>query len=209
MPPRRGSTVSIGNGMPMRPVWQTRTSWAARAPMPRATAPQSRSAASCPGAPVAALALPDVRITPAESPPVPSRWARLTCTGAAAARFEVNTPAAGTARPSTVATRATSNASPALMPPDPPAATNPSGAVTLTGTSPRPEGRWSRAGPALRWRTGSPVPTPPSPGCRAHRGRRPNPSAGPRRAVTCATFEPVVALVDGGSSVTTTKGSSS
>ena len=51
-----------------------------------------------PGAPVAALALPDVRRTPAARPPVAARWARLTWTGAAAARLVVNTPAAGTAQ---------------------------------------------------------------------------------------------------------------
>ena len=47
---------------------------------------------------------PRSRITTAAAPPVAARWARLTWTGAAAARLEVNTPAAGTARPSAVAT---------------------------------------------------------------------------------------------------------
>ena len=102
-----GMTWSIGNGMPIRPVWQIRIS-SAVAPMSPATAVHSRSAASRPGTPVATLALPDVRITPAALPPVAARWARLTCTGAAAARLVVKTPAAGTARPSAVATTATS-----------------------------------------------------------------------------------------------------
>ena len=51
----------------MRPVWQIRIS-SAVAPMSPATAVHSRSAASRPGTPVAALALPDVRITPAALP---------------------------------------------------------------------------------------------------------------------------------------------
>ncbi len=110
-----GMTASMGNGMPMRPVWHTRIS-SAVAPMSPATAVHRRSAAARPGAPVAALALPEVRITPAALPPVAARWARLTWTGAAAARLAVKTPAAGTARPSAVATTATSWALPALMP---------------------------------------------------------------------------------------------
>src|ERR1700722_14042949 len=124
------STVSMGNGMPIRPVWQTRIS-SGEAPTPSAVSVQSRRAASRPGCPVAALALPDVRMTPAARPVVVARWPRLTWTGAAAARLAVNTPAAGTARPSSVATTATSGTPPALIPADPPAATKPSGAVTL------------------------------------------------------------------------------
>ena len=46
--------------------------------------------------PVAALALPLESTTAAARPDVAARWARLTCTGAAAARLAVNTPAAGT-----------------------------------------------------------------------------------------------------------------
>ena len=83
----------------MRPVWHDEDLFG-RQPRSPATATQSRSAAAWPGAPVAALALPDVRMTPAARPPVAARWARLTWTGAAAARLLVNTPAAGTARPS-------------------------------------------------------------------------------------------------------------
>jgi len=69
---RRGSTVSMGNGMPMRPVWQMRTC-SSDAPMPPATAPHTRSAASRPGAPVAAFALPDVSTMPAALPLVAAR----------------------------------------------------------------------------------------------------------------------------------------
>ncbi len=119
-----GSTASIGNGIPMRPVWHTRTS-SAVAPRSPATAMHRRSAAARPATPVAALALPEVRTMPAARPPVAARWARLTCTGAAAAWLSVNTPAAGTARPSAVATTATSGTAPALMPAEPPMATNP------------------------------------------------------------------------------------
>ena len=45
-----GMTWSMGNGMPMRPVWQIRIS-SAVAPMSPATAVHSRSAASRPGHP--------------------------------------------------------------------------------------------------------------------------------------------------------------
>ena len=76
----------------------------------------SRSASASPVAPVAALALPLLRTTAAARPPVAARWARLTSTGAALARFVVNTPAAATGRPSAVATRARSGSPLALMP---------------------------------------------------------------------------------------------
>ncbi len=155
-----GSTDARGNGIPIRPVWQTRIS-SGEAPIPSAVHLHSCRAASRPGFPVAALALPDVRITPAARPAVVARWARLTCTGAAAARLAVNTPAAGTARPSSVATTATSGTPPALIPADPPAATKPSAAVTLTGRAPRWAGRSSRGGPGPRWRTARPGPRPP------------------------------------------------
>ena len=157
MAARLGSTVSIGNEMPMRPVWQMRIC-AEDAPMPPATAAHTRSAASRPAAPVAAFALPDVSTTPAALPLVAARWVRLTWTGAAAARFEVNTPAHGTAWPSAVATTATSSASFALMPADPPAATKPLGAVTLTGRALRSAARSSRSGPVRRSHTGWPGP---------------------------------------------------
>ena len=129
--------------------------------MPEATARHSRCRRRGPGPPVAALALPDVRIDPGGTPRWRARWARLIWTGAAAARLEVNTPAAGTARPSAVATTATSSASFALMPAEPPAATKPLGAVTLTGRAPRWAGRWSRAARGRRWHTGSAWPDAP------------------------------------------------
>ena len=137
-----GPTSMMGNGMPINPVWQIRTC-SGRAPMPRAVSVHSRVAASRPGSPVAALAFPEVRTTPATWPAVASRWLRLSWTGAAAARLDVKTPAAGTGRPSAVATTATSGTPPALMPAQPPAATNPAAAVMLTGTSLRGAARSS------------------------------------------------------------------
>ena len=110
--------------MPIRPVWHTRIS-SAVAPMSPATAGRAVRPRPGPGTPVAALALPEVRMTPAARPPVAARWARLTCTGAAAARLVVKTPAAGTARPSAVATTATSWRLGRLDAGEPPAATNP------------------------------------------------------------------------------------
>src|SRR6202034_4010367 len=95
------------------------------------------SALARPSSPVAALAFPDEMITAPARPPLASRWARLTDTGAAAARLPVKTPAAGTARPSSVATRARSSAPDALIPQASPAATNPSGAVILMPGSSR------------------------------------------------------------------------
>ena len=56
--------------MPISPVWQTRTSLGG-APMPLGRPRRTgRAAAAAPGSPVAALALPEVRITPAARPPV-------------------------------------------------------------------------------------------------------------------------------------------
>ncbi len=100
----------------MRPVWQIRIS-SAVAPMSPATAVHSRSAASRPGIPVAALALPDVRITPAG---LPAGGREVGPAHLDRARpppgSTVKTPAAGTARPSAVATTATSWTLPPLMP---------------------------------------------------------------------------------------------
>ena len=77
-----GMTVSIGNGMPIRPVWQTRTSSAAATEVAGHGEAEALRRGVRPAAPVAALALPDVRMTPAARPPVAARWARLTWTGA-------------------------------------------------------------------------------------------------------------------------------
>ena len=66
-----GSTVSIGKGMPIRPVWQIEDLLGRRADATgheRADA----SAAARPAPPVAAFALPDVRTTPAG----PCPWRR-------------------------------------------------------------------------------------------------------------------------------------
>jgi hypothetical protein len=59
------------------------------------------------------------------------RLARETTTGGAVMRFDVNTPAAGTARPSSVATSARSDAPDPFTPAAAPAATNPAADVTL------------------------------------------------------------------------------
>ncbi len=126
------STGAMGSGIPIRPVWHTRISDGST-PNPSATSAHMRSAPATPAAPVAALALPLESTTAAARPPVRARWARLTCTGAAAARFAVNTPAAGTG-PDVAATSARSGAPDALIPHATPAATNPAGAVMLTGT---------------------------------------------------------------------------
>src|SRR4051812_48698104 len=88
-------------------------------------------ASARPGAPVAALALPELRITAAAWPRVRSRCDWLVSTGAAVILLSVNTPAAGTALPSAVATSDRSGSPDALIPQATPAATNPLAAVTL------------------------------------------------------------------------------
>ena len=97
-----------------------------------------------PCAPVAALALPLLSTTAAACPPVAARCSRHTNTGAAVILLEVNTPAALTAAPSAVATRAKSGLPLGLIPQVTPAATNPATSVTLMDTPPLP--------PALRSR---------------------------------------------------------
>ena len=97
-PRARGSTVSIGNGMPISPVWQTSTS-SVDAPMPPATTRhRRRSAASrpaCAGRRVGVARRQD------DARRAARRWRRggpgSPGPGAAAARLDVNTPAAGTA----------------------------------------------------------------------------------------------------------------
>ncbi len=113
----------------MRPVEQTSTSSAAQ-PRWAATRAHIRSASASPVAPVAALAQPLLRTTAAARPEVAARWARLTFTGPAVALLDVNTAAATTGRPSSVATRDRSGSPLALIPQATPAATNPSGEVT-------------------------------------------------------------------------------
>src|SRR5436190_21030758 len=89
-----------------------------------------RTASRLPGSPVAALAFPEFNTT-AAARPFP-RCRREICTGAACARFVVNTPAAATATRSSVATIARSGAPVGLIPHASPPATNPGAAVTLT-----------------------------------------------------------------------------
>ena len=89
-----------------------------------------RSASRRPGSPVAALALPELRTTAAARPL--ARWRRLICTGAAATRLLVNTPAAETAARSEVAIIARSGFPEGLMPDASPPASKPGTAVTLT-----------------------------------------------------------------------------
>ncbi len=127
-----GMILSMGSGKPMRPVEQTRTSCGEQ---PSASAVRAHivSASVLPAAPVAALALPLFRTTAAARPPVVARCSRLTSTGGAVIRLEVNTPAAVTGEPSAVATMARSSAPDALIPQAIPAATKPGTVVTLMG----------------------------------------------------------------------------
>src|SRR5690349_24312382 len=110
----------------MRPVEQTSTSSGEHPRAPAATV-HIRSASARPDSPVAALAHPLLRITAAARPDVARRWALLTWTGAAVALLVVNTAAAETGCPSSVATRARSRAPDGLMPHATPAATKPAG----------------------------------------------------------------------------------
>src|SRR3954452_4745112 len=119
----------------MRPVEQTSTCSAAT-PSPSPVSAAMRRASVRPRSPVAALALPDDSTTAAARPS--ARWSRLICTGAAQARLVVNTPAAGTAVRSSVATIARSGAPDSLIPHAAPPATNPFAAVTLM----RPPSNW-------------------------------------------------------------------
>ncbi len=170
------ATMSMGSGMPINPVEHTSTASGSQ-PMAAAVSAHMRAAWATPSAPVAALALPLLSTTAAACPPVAARWARVTCTGAAASLFWVKVAAALTGRPSAVATSDRSGSPEGLMPAATPLATNPAGVVTLTGTPPPRRGRRSRAVRAPRWRTAPPVPTHPSPGCRWRRSRRPSASA--------------------------------
>src|SRR3954451_12827225 len=117
----------------MRPVEQTSTCSAAT-PSPSPVSAAMRRASVRPRSPVAAFALPDDSTTAAARPSV--RCSRLICTGAAQARLVVNTPAAGAAVRSSVATIARSGAPDSLMPHAAPPAANPFGAVTLIAGPP-------------------------------------------------------------------------
>ena len=87
-------------------------------------------------------------MTPAARPPVAARWALLAWTGAAAARFAVKTPAAGKARPSAVATTASSCTYADLVPAAAADRAEHLGALTLTGTPRQAATRWSPPGPS-------------------------------------------------------------
>ncbi len=154
------SMGSIGSGIPMSPVEQTRTC-SAGTPRPEATREHIRSASARPRSPVAALAFPLLTITPDARWPLAARWPRLTWTGAAAARLVVKVAAVGTAVPPSVASRARSMAPLTLIPDARPEATNPLGVVMLTGTSRPGAGRGPPEGPGPGWRTGRPGPPPP------------------------------------------------
>ena len=149
--------TSIGMGIPMSPVEHTRICSGAT-PSSDATAAHMASASSMPGAPVAALALPLLRMTATDWPPERSRCVRVVMTGAAVIRLRVNTPAADTGCASVVATRERSGAPDALMPAAIPAATNPDAAVTLMGRPRRWRGRSPRADRRGCWRTARPDP---------------------------------------------------
>ena len=94
------------------------------------------SASSQPLSPVAALALPELRMTAAAWPPLARRCDRDTVTGAAVMRLLVNTAAAGTGRPSSVATNERSSAPLSFTPAAVPAATNPRAEVMLMDRPP-------------------------------------------------------------------------
>ena len=170
---------SIGMGIPIRPVEQTRT-WLRSQPRASATSAAVPSATSRPGSPVAALALPELRTTAAACDP-PARCRRLSWTGAAATRLVVNTPAAVTGRWSAVATSDRSGRPDALMPAATPAATKPWAAVTdIRAPARRRGGRGSRGGRGGGWRSGAPGRRRPSPGC--PRRRWPGPCSCGRRS---------------------------
>ena len=116
------SIALIGIGMPISPVEHTRTSSTAT-PSPSAVSEHMRSASFRPVSPVAAFAFPEFRTT-ADARPL-TRCRFEICTGAACARFVVNTPAAATGWSSWVATIARSGAPDSLIPHASPPATNP------------------------------------------------------------------------------------
>src|SRR5208283_974220 len=91
------TTLSAGNGTPMIPVEEGKTS-SKMQPKLSAAATQVATQPSMPGSPLAQLALPELTSTAATRPPVAARWRRPTVTGAATTRLEVNM-AAPTAAP--------------------------------------------------------------------------------------------------------------
>ena len=97
------SIDGIGMGIPMSPVEQTRTSLGGH-PSSDAASSHIRPASCRPGSPVAALALPLLRMTAAARPPVSARCCRETTTGAAVILLVVKTAAVDTATRSALAT---------------------------------------------------------------------------------------------------------
>ena len=160
------SIRSMGSRVPIVPVEQTRMC-SECTPSARAASSHVRSAAPRPSEPVAALAHPLFSTTAAARPPFVARWARQTCTGAAAKRLEVNVAAAATGRESSVATSARSRAPSGLMPLATPEATKPRGVRTVTAPSRAWATRRSPPGRGPRSQPGSPDRRPPSRGCRA------------------------------------------
>ena len=139
-----GSSLSMGSRSPISPVEQTAIS-----PGESSMAWARCSAVACvswkPGAPVQALAPPELSTTARTRPPL-TTW-RVHSTGAAWTRLEVNTAAAARDGPS-FRTTATSGWPDSFSPAATPAARNPDGAVTLMGTLRMRSGRRSPAGRA-------------------------------------------------------------
>ncbi len=164
------SSASMGIGMPMRPVEHTSTSSGAM-PRPSAVSSHIRTASRRPGSPVAAFALPELNTTAAARPF--ARWRREIWTGAACARFVVNTPAAVAGTPSSVARSARSGSPDGLMPHARPPATKPGTAVTpeVTAGSPGAGDPSSPGGRAECWPLGSSGPRRLSRGCPPRRSR--------------------------------------
>ena len=139
-----GSSLSMGSRSPISPVEQTAIS-----PGESSMAWARCSAVACvswkPGAPVQALAPPELSTTARTRPPLIT-W-RVHSTGAAWTRLEVNTAAAARDGPS-FRTTATSGWPDSFSPAATPAARNPDGAVTLMGSLRMRSGRRSPAGRA-------------------------------------------------------------
>jgi hypothetical protein len=129
MPPR---IFRIGSWKPMRPVEQTSISWAEQ-PTASAAASHIVSALARPLAPVPALALPELTMTPDAMPFDAVSRSTQASTGGARNLLVVKTAAVGTGLPSSVTSKATSRRL-AFSPAWTPAATKPSAAVTLMDT---------------------------------------------------------------------------
>ena len=194
MPPAMGS---IGSGMPIRPVEQTRTC-SAGTPRPAAASAHISSASARPRRPVAALALPLLTTTADAQPPLAARWSRLTWTGAAAARLEVKVAAVGTGGAVVGGQQGQVEGPGGLDARRQPRRPRiPAGVVMLTGTPPPWEARSPREARGPGWRTGPPDPTAPLTRLSMAPKARTHPVRGSTRAVTWAQLEPLVALVDG------------